>query len=70
MPGLLQRFLPREVGFFDLFVRQAANIHGAGFNKNGPKQRLGKLGRLGEIATINYRGNDDCRGYYHERDRW
>ena len=27
MPGLLQRFLPREVGFFDLFAKQAANIH-------------------------------------------
>ncbi len=31
MPGLLQRFLPREVGFFDLFAKQAANIH-AGAN--------------------------------------
>src|SRR6201982_1269895 len=30
MPGLLQRFLPREVGFFDLFVKQAANIHVGG----------------------------------------
>src|SRR5256885_10039631 len=27
MPGLLQRFLPREEGFFDLFAKQAANIH-------------------------------------------
>jgi len=26
MPGLLQRFLPREEGFFDLFAKQAANI--------------------------------------------
>jgi len=31
MPGLLQRFLPREEGFFDLFARQAANIN-AGSN--------------------------------------
>src|SRR5262249_30426373 len=27
MPGLLQRFLPEERGFFDLFDRQAENIH-------------------------------------------
>src|SRR5205085_10515632 len=27
MPGLLQRFLPREEGFFDRFNKQAANIH-------------------------------------------
>lgn len=27
MPGLLQRFLPREEGFFDLFAKQADNIH-------------------------------------------
>ena len=27
MPGLLQRFLPREESFFDLFAKQAANIH-------------------------------------------
>ncbi len=26
MPGLLRRFLPREEGFFDLFVKQAENI--------------------------------------------
>ncbi len=31
MPGLLQRFLPREEGFFDLFAKQAANIN-AGSN--------------------------------------
>src|SRR6202521_1309851 len=27
MPGLLQRFLPREEGFVDLFRKQAENIH-------------------------------------------
>jgi predicted phosphate transport protein (TIGR00153 family) len=27
MPGLLQRFLPREEGFFHLFDKQADNIH-------------------------------------------
>lgn len=27
MPGLLQRFLPREEGFFDLFTQQSENIH-------------------------------------------
>jgi hypothetical protein len=27
MPGLLSRFLPREAGFFDLFNKQADNIH-------------------------------------------
>ena len=27
MPGLLERLLPREEGFFDLFRKQAANIH-------------------------------------------
>lgn len=27
MPGLLQRFLPREAGFYDLFVKQAENIN-------------------------------------------
>jgi predicted phosphate transport protein (TIGR00153 family) len=27
MPGLLQRLLPREEGFFDLFAKQADNIH-------------------------------------------
>ena len=26
MPGLLQRFLPREETFFDLFVQQGENI--------------------------------------------
>src|SRR5437867_13292410 len=31
MPGLLQRFLPREEGFFGLFVKQAENIN-AGAN--------------------------------------
>jgi len=31
MPGLLQRFLPREEGFFDLFTKQAVNIN-AGAN--------------------------------------
>jgi predicted phosphate transport protein (TIGR00153 family) len=28
MTGLLQRLLPREEGFFDLFRKQAENIHG------------------------------------------
>jgi len=27
MNGLLQRILPRELGFFDLFAKQAENIH-------------------------------------------
>ena len=27
MPGLLQRFLPREEGFLELFAKQAVNIH-------------------------------------------
>jgi predicted phosphate transport protein (TIGR00153 family) len=27
MPGLLQRFMPREEDFFDLFRKQAENIH-------------------------------------------
>jgi len=27
MPGLLQRLMPREEGFFDLFAKQAENIH-------------------------------------------
>src|SRR6202045_1612009 len=27
MPGLLQRFLPHEEGFFDIFAKQAENIH-------------------------------------------
>src|SRR5271169_957856 len=27
MPGLLQRLMPREEGFFDLFAQQAENIH-------------------------------------------
>jgi hypothetical protein len=27
MNGLLQRILPREQGFFDLFAKQAENIH-------------------------------------------
>src|SRR5260370_13843339 len=27
MAGVLQRFLPRETGFFDLFTKQAVNIH-------------------------------------------
>ncbi len=27
MAGLLERFLPREEGFFDLFAKQAVNIH-------------------------------------------
>jgi len=31
MPGLLQRLLPREEGFFDLFAKQAVNIN-AGAN--------------------------------------
>jgi hypothetical protein len=31
MPGLLQRLLPREEGFYDLFVKQAENIN-AGAN--------------------------------------
>ncbi|HXJ46236.1 MAG TPA: DUF47 domain-containing protein [Candidatus Dormibacteraeota bacterium] len=26
MPGLLQRFMPREEGFFDLFAKQADNV--------------------------------------------
>ncbi len=29
MPGLLDRILPREKAFFDLFAEQAANIHAA-----------------------------------------
>ena len=27
MNGLLQRLMPREEGFFDLFAKQAENIH-------------------------------------------
>jgi predicted phosphate transport protein (TIGR00153 family) len=28
MPGILRRFLPRQEDFYDLFVKQADNIHG------------------------------------------
>jgi predicted phosphate transport protein (TIGR00153 family) len=59
MPGLIQRFLPREEGFFDLFDKQADNI------VVGAKALLHMLSRytgvpeqVQEIKAIEHRGDE------------
>src|SRR5260370_1206337 len=55
MPGLLQRLLPREEGFFDLFVQQAENI------------LLGHAGILRKHFQQSGRSGMDVLGLLHEQ---
>ena len=59
MPGLLQRFLPREEGFFDLFVQQAENIHpGAAALLKMLSQYTGVPEQVQSIKAIEHEGDE------------
>src|SRR5712692_688084 len=59
MLGLLQRFLPREEGFFDLFVQQAENIHaGAAALLKMLSQYTGVPEQVQSIKAIEHEGDE------------
>src|SRR5260370_17364184 len=59
MPGLLQRFLPREEGFFALFVQQAENIHaGAAALLKMLSQYTGVPEQVQSIKAIEHEGDE------------
>src|SRR5258708_12605629 len=59
MPGLLQRLLPREEGFFDLFVQQAENIHaGAAALLKMLSQYTGVPEQVQSIKAIEHEGDE------------
>jgi hypothetical protein len=59
MPGLLQRFLPREQGFFDLFAQQAENIHaGAVALLKMLSQYTGVPEQVQSIKAIEHNGDE------------
>jgi uncharacterized protein len=59
MPGLLQRFLPREEGFFDLFDKQADNIVvGARALLQMLSHYTGVPEQVQGIKAIEHRGDD------------
>jgi len=59
MPGLLHRLLPREEGFFDLFVEQAENIHaGAAALVKMLSHYTGVPEQVQSIKAIEHQGDD------------
>jgi hypothetical protein len=59
MPGLLQRFLPREQGFFDLFAQQAENINaGAVALLKMLSQYTGVPEQVQSIKAIEHNGDE------------
>src|SRR5712671_5748219 len=59
MTGLLQRFMPREEGFFDLFVQQAENIHaGAAALLKMLSQYTGVPEQVQSIKAIEHEGDE------------
>src|SRR3989440_1382195 len=59
MPGLLHRILPREEGFFDLFVEQAENIHaGAAALVKMLSHYTGVPEQVQSIKAIEHQGDD------------
>jgi len=59
MNGLLQRILPREQGFFDLFAKQAANIHeGAEALRKMLSHYTGVPEQVQIIKAIEHQGDD------------
>jgi uncharacterized protein len=59
MPGLLQRILPREEGFFDLFAEQAENIHaGAAALVKMLSHYTGVPEQVQSIKAIEHQGDD------------
>jgi uncharacterized protein len=59
MPGLLQRFLPREEGFFDLFDKQADNIQvGAKALLQMLSHYTGVPEQVQGIKAIEHQGDD------------
>ncbi|HWZ97545.1 MAG TPA: DUF47 domain-containing protein [Candidatus Dormibacteraeota bacterium] len=63
MPGLLQRFMPREEGFFDLFVKQAKNIEkGAKALVNLLSHYTGVPEQVQTIKAIEHDGDEITHG--------
>ena len=59
MAGLLHRILPREEGFFDLFVEQAENIHaGAAALVKMLSHYTGVPEQVQSIKAIEHQGDD------------
>src|ERR1700721_2895927 len=59
MPGLLQRLLPREEGFFDIFAKQAENIHeGAGALLKMLSHYTGVPEQVQSIKAIEHEGDE------------
>ena len=59
MPGLMHRILPREEGFFDLFVEQAENIHaGAAALVKMLSHYTGVPEQVQSIKAIEHQGDD------------
>jgi predicted phosphate transport protein (TIGR00153 family) len=65
MPGLLQRFLPREEGFVDLFRKQAENIHaGAKALLQMLEHYTGVPEQVQIIKAIEHEGDEITHGIF------
>jgi len=65
MPGLLQRFLPREEGFVDLFRKQAENIHaGAKSLVQMLEHYTGVPEQVQIIKAIEHEGDEITHGIF------
>ncbi len=63
MNGLLQRILPREQGFFDLFAKQAENIHdGAEALVKMLSHYTGVPEQVQSIKAIEHEGDEIAHG--------
>jgi len=63
MPGLLQRFMPREEGFFELFFKQAKNIEkGAKALVNLLSHYTGVPEQVQTIKAIEHDGDEITHG--------
>jgi uncharacterized protein len=65
MPGLLQRFLPREETFFVLFAKQAENIHtGAKALQQVLSHYTGVPEQVQNIKAIEHEGDEITHGIF------
>ncbi len=63
MPGLLQRFMPREEGFFDLFAKQADNVVvGAKALQQMLSQYTGVPEQVQSVKAIEHEGDEITHG--------
>jgi predicted phosphate transport protein (TIGR00153 family) len=63
MPGLLQRFMPHEEGFFDLFAKQADNVVvGAKALQQMLSQYTGVPEQVQSVKAIEHEGDEITHG--------